>query len=76
MMELVLAALALIAGLPTASLAGNSDHSWQTAGDGISWGGRSADVRPAETNGPTGSGGGVVARLRAGWHDGVHDDLR
>lgn len=37
-------ALIFLSSLP--AFAGNCDHSWQTASDGSSCGGRAADVRP------------------------------
>lgn len=33
-------------GISVPAYAGNCDHSWQTAADGSSCGGRAADVRP------------------------------
>jgi hypothetical protein len=46
MLKIVLVSVALAIAAPTVAVAGNCDHSWQTASDGSRCGDRSADSRP------------------------------
>lgn len=45
-MRLLVLSIMLVCSFATGSIAGNCDHSWQTAKDGSVCGDRSADSRP------------------------------
>ncbi|MEL4374092.1 hypothetical protein [Brucella cytisi] len=45
-MKQVILGLLLAAAVSSSAMAGSCDHSWQTASDGSSCGGRAADQKP------------------------------
>lgn len=63
---------AVLAALSMSAMAGNCDHSYQSASDGSNCGGRSADSRPGGAYGPYGTTSSIYGSGSSSSHSGYY----